>query len=79
MEETTNTHKTANGVYGVLVNRAFFDDEWQFKQLNFTCKEWLDKDGKDDKFYTLKYVQYVERCRRMLLFTGIRRWWRHLS
>ena len=61
MEETTNTHKTANGVYGVSVNRAFFDDEWQFKQLNFTCKEWLDKDGKDNKFYTLKYVQYEKQ------------------
>ena len=61
MAETTNTHEPANGVYGVLANRAFFDDEWQFKQLNFTCKEWLDKDGKDDKIYTLKYVQYEKQ------------------
>ena len=58
MAEATNTQEHANGVYGVLANRAFFDDEWQFKQLNFTRKEWLDKDGKDNKFYTLKYVQY---------------------
>ena len=61
MAETTNTHETTNGVYGVLANRAFFDDEWQFKQLNFTRKEWFDKDGKDDKFYTLKYVQYEKQ------------------
>ena len=61
MAETTNTNEPANGVYGVLANRAFFDDEWQFKQLNFTRKEWLDKDGKDDKFYTLKYVQYEKQ------------------
>lgn len=61
MEETTNIHEPANGVYGVLANRAFFDDEWQFKQLNFTRKEWLDKDGKDDKFYTLKYIQYEKQ------------------
>ena len=61
MAEITNTHKTANGVYGVLANRAFFEDEWQFKQLNFIRKEWLDKDGKDDKFYTLKYVQYEKQ------------------
>ena len=61
MTEITNTHEPANGVYGVLANRAFFDDEWQFKQINFTRKEWLDKDGKDDKFYTLKYVQYEKQ------------------
>ncbi len=61
MAEITNTHEPANGVYGVLANRAFFDDEWQFKQLNFTRKEWLDKDSKDDKFYTLKYVQYEKQ------------------
>lgn len=36
----------------------FADDEWQFKHLNFEKKEWLDKDGKDDEYYTLKYVQY---------------------
>ena len=46
---------------GVLANRAFFDDEWQFKQLNFTRKEWLDKDRKDDNFYTLKYVRYEKQ------------------
>lgn len=61
MAETLNTHEHANGVYGVLANRAFFDDEWQFKQLNFTRKEWLDKDGKDDKLYTLKFVQYEKQ------------------
>lgn len=61
MAEITNTHEPANGVYGVLANRAFFDDEWQFKQLNFTRKEWLDKDGKNDKFYTLKFVQYEKQ------------------
>lgn len=61
MTETTNTRNLANGVNVVLANLAFFDDEWQFKQLNFTRKEWLDKDGKDDKFYTLKYVQYEKQ------------------
>ena len=37
---------------------AFSDDEWQFEQLHFIRKEWLDKDGKDDPFYTLKFVQW---------------------
>jgi len=60
-QKLSDSTDTAIGVYGVLANRAFFDDEWQFKQLNFTRKEWLDKDGKDDKFYTLKYVQYEKQ------------------
>ena len=42
----------------VLANCAFSDDEWQFEQLKFTRKEWLDKDGKIDPYYSLKFVQW---------------------
>ena len=56
-----NNEQTPQSSHSALVNRVFFDDEWQFKHLNFTRKEWLDKDGKGDQFYTLKYVQYEKQ------------------
>jgi hypothetical protein len=64
MKEAENLQQQTNSGIAydrLLANRDFFDDEWQFEQLKFIRKEWLDKDGKGDKFYTLKYVQYEKQ------------------